>query len=119
YLLYGPEFAPSATVLRWLGWMIPFAFLRSVMEVFLLATDREKVVTQRYLLAAVLSAATHDVATVRLGVAGAAAATLRIEMMLVLLLGYELRSMFTWRKIAARAAVGVPGASAFAVPFSL
>jgi O-antigen/teichoic acid export membrane protein len=112
-LLYGEEFAPSAGVLIWLAWLIPVGFLRSIMEAFLMATDRQKTVTRCYFYVACLGMVLHTAFPWVLGVEGSAIAALIAEILLVAILSIELMPLVDFRQIMSRVALSLTGILAF------
>lgn len=115
-VLYGLEFVGSIGILRWLAWLIPVVFLRCIMEIFLIASDRQRAVTKSHLLVACIGGILHYWLIVVLGLQGAAAATLLAEILLIGLLGRQLKSLFVWQSIGVRFGVSIIAVAAFLVP---
>lgn len=113
--LYEREFLESAAVLSWLAWLIPIGFLRSISETFLIAMDRQEVVTRSYLIVAVAGVFLHTLFPYFLDVKGAAMAALAAESMLVVILGARLRTLFDWQKVLKRVALSFLGILAFVI----
>jgi O-antigen/teichoic acid export membrane protein len=115
-ILYGSEFLESTGVLRWLAWLILAVFVRSVTAIFLTACDRQKYVTKSYLVVACIGGAIHYWLIVEFGVKGAAIATLLAEVLLIVLLGSELKALLEWQKIALLLVISGTAVAAFLVP---
>lgn len=115
-VLYGLAFLESIEILRWLAWLIPAVFLRCIMEIFLIASDRQSLVTRSHLLIACLGAIAHYWLIVGFSLQGAAAATLLAEILLIVLLGERLTALFVWRSFGRRIAICTFAVLAFLVP---
>lgn len=115
-MLYGLEFVQSVEILRWLAWLIPVVFLRCIMEMFLIASDRQRAVTRSHLLIACLGALLHFWMIVWLGLQGAAAATLLAEILLIVLLGERLHHLFVWQSFGRRIGICTLAVIAFLIP---
>lgn len=114
--LYGLEFVESIGILRWLAWLVPVVFLRCIMRVFLIASDRQEAVTKSQFLVACVGGILHYWLIVEFGLQGAAAATLLAELLLIGLLGYQLKALFVWQNVGVRIVISSTAVAAFLVP---
>jgi O-antigen/teichoic acid export membrane protein len=118
-VLYGLEFVQSIEILRWLAWLIPMVFLRCIMEIFLIASDRQPLVTRSHLLTAGIGAILHYCLIFGFGLQGAAAATLLAEMLLIVLLGSQLKALFVWQSFGRRIGICTLALIVFLVPLGM
>ncbi|GJL69213.1 MAG: peptide-binding protein [Nitrospirales bacterium] len=115
-VLYGLEFVESIVILRWLAWLIPVVFLRCIMEMFLIASDRQPVVTMSHLWVACMGGILHYFFIGMFGLEGAAVATLLAEISLIVLLGIRLKTLFVWQSIGVRIGISSTAVAAFLFP---
>lgn len=113
--LYGLEFAESIAILRWLAWLVPVVFLRCIMRVFLIAGDRQEAVTRSQFLVACVGGILHYWLILEFGLQGAAAATLLAELLLIGLLGYQLKALFLWQNVGIRIVISSTAVAVFLV----
>jgi O-antigen/teichoic acid export membrane protein len=114
-LLYGLEFVESIGILRWLAWLVPVVFLRCIMRVFLIASDRQEAVTRSQLLVACVGGILHYWLIATFGVQGAAAATILAELLLIGLLSYQLKTFFVWQNVGIRIVISSTAVAVFLV----
>ncbi|HNP59527.1 MAG TPA: flippase [Nitrospirales bacterium] len=112
-LLYGLEFVESIVILRWLAWLVPVVFLRCIMRVFLIASDRQEAVTRSQFLVACVGGILHYWLISRFGLQGAAVATLLAELLLIGLLGFQLKKFFVWQNVGIRIVVSSTAVAVF------
>lgn len=121
--LFGVEYAPSGTPLRLLIWTLLLLYARSVLEAFLIARDRQRLVMRPTAFAAALNVALNLILIPRYGMAGAASATLMTETLrLALVARFAVavghRGAPVGRFVRPVAATGAMAVALIAVPFS-
>lgn len=117
-LIYGEAFAESATVLRYLAWLVFLAFLKSVMGILLISCDRQVERTKGQWTAACVNILGNVLLIPTIGVKGAAIAVLISETLLVILFAVRLRTVFGWPRIGSRLAMSCMATMSFFLPLS-
>lgn len=117
-LLFGPEFRESILILRYLAWLLFFAFLSRITVTFLVSCDRQTQVTQSQFLAAMVNVAGNLLLIPSIGIKGAAISTLASEFLLIILLLVRLRTELGWPRIGSRLAISSLATGCFCLPFS-
>lgn len=118
-LLYGDEFVRSQRLLLWVAWLVPAIFIKVVMGVFLTASDEQTFVTYSHIIAAGAGTVLLGLFIMVFGLTAAVIVILSMELMLVGLFGWRLRSHFNWRTLGSRAVACLTAILAFVVPFTL
>ncbi|HNP27884.1 MAG TPA: flippase [Nitrospirales bacterium] len=118
-ILYGLEFVESIGILRWLAWLVLGGFLKTIMQMFLTACDRQMTVTRIQFLVACIGCALHYWLIIKFGLPGAAAAILLGETLLIVLLGSQLNDLLNWQSIAERVLMSCTAVAAFWVPLMI
>ncbi len=118
-MIFGEEFGESVLILRLLSWLLLLMCVKSVLSIFLISCNREVDRTRSQWTAAWMNVLGNLVLIPLLGIRGAAITTLVSDGVLVFLLAYRLGTILAWPQVGARVAIGVLGAIAFYVPFTL
>jgi O-antigen/teichoic acid export membrane protein len=116
-LIYGAEFLESVVILRYLAWVVFFAFLQNILGMFLIATDRQVERTKSQWAAVWVNGLGQIILIPLLGVQGAAIATLISEGLLVIVFVVRLRQVFGWPKVGSKAGMSAIGAAIFCLLF--
>ncbi|GJL58129.1 MAG: peptide-binding protein [Nitrospirales bacterium] len=114
-LFYGIEFFESIGILRWLAWLVVLGFLKTIMQIFLTACDRQMTVTRIQFLVACIGSILHYWLIAKFGLQGAAAAILLTEILLIVILGSRANELFNWKSIAKRVVMSSTAVAAFLV----
>jgi O-antigen/teichoic acid export membrane protein len=117
--LYGPGFEASARWLRLLALALACSILKSVFEVFLVASDRQRDRVRMQIIAAAVNALALVVMIPLAGVAGAAMVTTLSEGLLAALLGWQLIRLLGRPRLGARAVAAGVGTLAFTLPLAV
>ena len=112
-LLFGSGFARSGEVLRWLSVLLLFACLKHLLSLFLTACDRQGQRTRCEWRAALINVVGNLALIPAFGLAGAVAATLFSEAMLVIAFIVQLRPLFGWPRTGSRLAMSLAGTGVF------
>jgi len=89
---WGDEFLPEAgDLLIVLMWVLPFSYLNGLLQYVLISTDRLRPITIAFTMASLFNIALNLVLIPRIGVMGAAYATVAAEVFLLTLYGIVLR----------------------------
>lgn len=118
-LLFGSAFAESAAVLRILSWLIILAFLKSTLGAFLMASDRQLILTKSWWWAMWLNLLTNAILIPLIGAVGAAIATLVSDVTLVAFCLYRLRDLLGWPRVGIQLIASFTATTAFCLPFLL
>ena len=89
---WGDEFLPEAgDLLIVLMWVLPFSYLNGLLQYVLISTDRLRSITVAFALASTFNVVLNLILLPRIGVLGAAYATVAAELFLLVLFGIALR----------------------------
>ncbi len=89
---WGAKFLPEAgDLLAVLMWVLPFSYLNGLLQYVLISTDRLRPITVAFTLASTFNIALNLLLIPRIGVMGAAYATVAAEVFLLMLYGVVLR----------------------------
>ncbi len=116
-LIYGEGFAESSLLLRLLCWLLLLSGLKALLEVFLMASDRQVDRTRAQWHAAWVNVVGNSALIPTLGITGAAIATLISESLLVVILLARLRPLFGWPRVGRKLLVGAAATGSFFVLF--
>lgn len=115
-VLYGPGFEASAQILRLLALALTCSILKSVFEVFLMASEQQRARVRMQVIAAVINAMALIALIPLVGVVGAAVATTLSEALLAALLGAQLIRRLGWPRLGGRLTAVAVGTLAFVLP---
>ncbi len=103
--LFKAQFAPAASVLRVLIWVVPLQYVSEFLGYLILVIGRERLVARSVLLSSVINVAVNVWAVPRYGVPGAAVVTVLTEAVLVAQYVWLLRDplrQLDWRRCVIR-----------------
>lgn len=112
-LIYGDAFEAAFPVLRLLSWLVLLECLKAVLGVFLVACDRQADRTKAEVIAAVINIAGNLALIPKMGIAGAALATLFSQILLVLMLIRTYARVLGWPHLWVRFVIASSGCMAF------
>lgn len=87
-VLYGEEFISAVPVLRILVWYIPFSFMGSIRNIWLLAEDKQRYLWKINLFGVVVNTISNAIAIPALGACGAAIAVFITQFLMNFVLGF-------------------------------
>ncbi|MFQ6674436.1 MAG: flippase [Fidelibacterota bacterium] len=117
-LVFGNAFAESASLLRFLAWLMFLWFLRSIMAIFLMSCDRQVERTKSQWIAASVNVLGNLLLIPTFGVKGAAITTLISEALLVILFAVRLGSVLGLPRVGSRLGISGVATACFWVPFA-
>lgn len=114
---WGREFLPEAgEVLSVLMWVLPFTYLNGLLQYVLISSDRLRSITVAFALGSTFNIALNLFLIPRIGVLGAAYATVASELVLLALYAFALRGMRLLRAPIALAIRPIAAAALMLVP---
>jgi O-antigen/teichoic acid export membrane protein len=117
-LLYGPEFFESVTILRYLSGLVLLTFVKSIVGVFLTASDKQHRRTNAQWVSAFLNIVGNSVLIPVIGIIGAAITTVLSELVLIILLTKFLTLPIEWSTTLRRITLSILGSATFCIIFS-
>jgi O-antigen/teichoic acid export membrane protein len=118
-LIFGETFAESIGILRWLAWLLLTFCLKFVMQIFLMACDRQNEMTASQWIAAGIGMVLMVGMIYWRGPEGAAIATLCAEAVLVVLYAIQLRPLLGWPQVRLRLIISAVATASFCLPLVL
>lgn len=118
-LVFGPNFAESATILRIFSWLFIALCFVQIMEVFLMSSDHQVKMAKGQWVVTWISVVLNVVLIYFLGIIGAAIAVLTSSVILVFIFAVDLKSIIGVPHIWSRLLIGILGIAAFCIPLML
>lgn len=117
-LLFGNEFINSVIILKYLTWLIFILSLSSIMGIFMISTDKQKVRAKCQWLTAFINVIGNLILIPKIGILGAAIATLFSESILLILYAINLKNTVGLPLVFERALISASGSILFIIIFS-
>ena len=88
FVLYGPNYQPAVSALRIVVWYTTFSYIGSVRDIWILANSMQKLLWKINLAGAVLNVLLNALLIPKMGVNGAAVASLLTQVFTNVIIGY-------------------------------
>jgi O-antigen/teichoic acid export membrane protein len=117
-LVFGSAFSESAAILRILSGLFIATCVSSIMEVFLMSSDRQVRRAKRQWTATWITIILNAVLIYLYGIEGAAVAVLTCSILLVVFYLFEMKEVIGFPEVMSRLLISLLGVLAFCVPLS-